>query len=114
MLSLFTMSGLAQANVQVINVGRAATIFVVKLAANSTTGYQWSVVSFDKNLLSLDASDYQKSASNLIGSGGEMVYTFSLKKGKVYPSKTDLVFKYARSWEVKGFRLQKVRVLFNK
>src|SRR5690348_9410371 len=68
--------------------------FVVTLAANPTTGYQWAVVSYDKNLFSLSSSKYIKPQTNLIGSGGQMVYTFILNKGKTYPKKTNLLFKY--------------------
>ena len=43
-----------------MNVNSPETSFVVKLAANPTTGYQWKVVHFDKNLLTLSSSEYQR------------------------------------------------------
>ncbi|MFI4919145.1 MAG: protease inhibitor I42 family protein [Legionellales bacterium] len=86
--------------------------FIVTLAANPTTGYQWSVVQFDKKLLTLSSSHYQKSETHLIGAGGNMLFTFSLRKGKSYPAKSDMVFKYARSWEPSAGMLKKVKINF--
>ncbi len=88
--------------------------FVVKLAANPTTGFQWSVVKYDKNLLTLSSSEYQKPQTHLIGAGGQMVFTFTLNKGKSYPDKTNLVFKYARSWEPNTATIKNVTVNFVK
>ncbi|RUR12364.1 protease inhibitor I42 family protein [Legionella sp. km772] len=87
--------------------------FVVNLAANPTTGFQWSVVHFDKDLLALSSSVYQQPDTKLIGAGGRMLFTFSLNKGKAYPQSTELTFKYARPWEKDGSAtVQKVTVKF--
>nr|WP_172653492.1 protease inhibitor I42 family protein [Legionella fallonii] len=88
--------------------------FVVKLAANPTTGFQWSVIEYDKKLLTLSGSQYQKPQTNLIGAGGQMFFTFTLNKGKSYPDKTNLVFKYARSWEPDTATIKNVTVNFAK
>jgi inhibitor of cysteine peptidase len=82
-----------------MDVVNTATSFVVSLDANPTTGYQWSLVQFDKELVTLSSSQYQKPQTNLIGAGGKMLFTFTLNKGKTYPAKTKIVFKYARPWE---------------
>lgn len=86
--------------------------FVINLAANPTTGFQWSVVKFDKNLFTLSNSQYLKSNTKLIGAGGQMRYTFNLNQGQQYPSKTQVLFKYARSWEPKTGVLKRVNVHF--
>jgi len=86
--------------------------FVVTLAANPTTGYQWKVVQFDKNLLTLTSSDYQKPQTQLIGAGGQMLFTFTLNKGKSYPENTKMVFKYARAWEPDSGTVKNVTVNF--
>lgn len=86
--------------------------FVVSLAANPTTGYQWSVVKFDKNLLTLSNSIYEKPQTNLIGAGGKMLFIFNLNKGKTYPAQTKMVFKYARSWEPDSGTIKKVTINF--
>lgn len=90
------------------------TNFVVSLEANPTTGYQWTVVHYNKQLLSLGRSQYQKAKSNLIGAGGRMLFTFNLKKGVKYPAETDLVFKYARAWEPQSSTIKTVSVQFKK
>ena len=82
-----------------MNVNKDQSSFTVTLPANPTTGYQWSVVSFDKNLLTLKESKYQAPQTRLIGAGGKMLFTFDLNQGKAYPDKTNMVFNYARSWE---------------
>ncbi|KTD67360.1 MULTISPECIES: protease inhibitor I42 family protein [Legionella] len=88
--------------------------FVVTLPANPTTGFQWKVVRYDKNLLILSNSAYEGTKTNLIGAGGQMHFTFELKKGKSYPESTVLVFKYARSWEPKTATIKKIKVNFVK
>lgn len=97
-----------------MNVNPEESSFVVKLAANPTTGFQWSVVKYDKNLLTLSSSQYQKPQTNLIGAGGQMMFTFTLNKGKSRPDKTNLVFKYARSWEPNTATTKNVTVDFTK
>jgi inhibitor of cysteine peptidase len=88
------------------------TGFVVKLPANPTTGFQWQIVKFDNRLFTLSSSQYQRQKTNLIGSGGQMLFTFTLNKGKGYPAKTTMVFKYARSWEPNTAIIKKVIVNF--
>jgi inhibitor of cysteine peptidase len=75
--------------------------FTVTLKANPTTGYQWSVIDFNKTLFTLAGKAYQKPKTNLIGAGGNMVFTFQLNKGQVYPKKATMSFSYARPWESK-------------
>ncbi len=86
--------------------------FVVTLPANATTGYQWSVVTFDNALLTLDKSNYLAPNTKLIGAGGQMQYTFSLNKGKQYSAQTSMLFKYARAWEPDSAMLKKVTIRF--
>lgn len=112
--SILTLSAFAQANDSIsINVNKNQSSFVVNLPANPTTGYQWSVLKFDKDLLTLSDSVYQKPETQLIGAGGHMLYTFTLNKSKAYPDTTKLVFKYARPWEKNSTgSMQKVVVHF--
>ena len=76
--------------------------FDVSLEANATTGYQWQVIDFDKNLLSLSGNEYLTPKTKLIGAGGLMVFHFELMKEKQYPKETKIRFKYARPWESSG------------
>ncbi len=88
--------------------------FVVTLPANPTTGFQWSIVRFDKNLLTLRSSNYERPKTNLIGAGGQMHFTFTRQKGKSYPESTVIVLKYARSWEPDTATLKSIQVNFVK
>lgn len=101
-LILMMVVPLAQANEPIsMNVSKDQHSFVVTLAANPTTGYQWSVIQFDKQLLKLNSSAYQNPSTQLIGAGGSMLFTFKIKKTS-YPDSTKLKFKYARPWEKEG------------
>ena len=73
--------------------------FTVHLAANPTTGFQWSLLRYDEKLFELINRHYISSKVGVMGAGGEMLYTFKLKKQAKYPRKSVLEFKYARSWE---------------
>jgi inhibitor of cysteine peptidase len=106
------LSLIVHADTLSVNVEKKQSSFVVRLAANPTTGFQWSVVSYDKELFTLSASSYQKPSTKLIGAGGHSLFTFTLKKGYAYPKSTALVFKYARPWENKGGSIQNVTVNF--
>lgn len=98
-----------------IHVNAAQKNFVISLAANATTGYQWSVVQFDKSILTLSSSVYQTPQTKLIGAGGQMLFTFALNKGRSYPRMMHLTFKYARSWEKEGSgSVQQVTVYFDR
>ncbi|KTD82400.1 protease inhibitor I42 family protein [Legionella waltersii] len=96
----------------VITVDKKEPIFVVSLPANPTTGYQWSVEQFDQTLFSLTSSNYLRPQSKLIGAGGTMRFTFTLKKGIVYPNQTKMTFKYARSWEPDSASVKNVTINF--
>lgn len=96
-----------------LDVNKNEKSFNVSLAANPTTGYSWSVLDYDKNLLSLTHSEYNKPQTNLIGAGGVMIFTFTLNEGKTYPSQTKMTFRYSRPWEQEGGKIKKVVVRFN-
>jgi inhibitor of cysteine peptidase len=89
-----------------------ATSFEVTLAANPTTGFQWTVEKFDKDLLTLTDSEFERPKTKLIGAGGEMKFVFTLNKGKTYPKTTKILFKYSRAWEKGTGKEQTVVVNF--
>ena len=100
--------------VTILNVSVKKIDFEVNLAANPTTGYQWSVLQYDKKLLKLTSSTFERSKTNRIGAGGEMHFVFSLQKGKIYPASTEMKFQYARSWEQGTGVMKTVKVNFIK
>ena len=99
-----------------IDVDSSQSSFEVSLASNPTTGFQWSIVSFDKELLTLTSVSFQRPDSRLIGAGGHTLFTFSLNKGKSYPKTTSIMFKYARPWEKSSSNqtIQNVSINFTK
>lgn len=88
--------------------------FVIILPANPTTGFQWSIVNYDKDLLILSSSSFEQPKTHLIGAGGQMRYVFQLKKGKHYVGSTKLQFKYARTWEPETATVKTIKVNFVK
>lgn len=100
------------ANTMSIEVDPRSKQFQVPLSANPTTGFQWTVKKFDKQLLRLKKSEFIASKTKRIGAGGKMIFTFELLEVKSYPESTDILFQYARPWEKKDGSLQQVRVLF--
>ena len=69
---------------------------VITLDANATTGYEWQLASMvDDSLIKPVSSEYVPDNTGLVGSGGKSVWTFKA----VRAGKTQLSFKYIRSWE---------------
>jgi inhibitor of cysteine peptidase len=108
---LLCLSMIAQASDTVLmNVKRGEKKIVIPLAANPTTGYQWSIVSYNHNHLKLVGSRFKKPTTNRIGAGGQMLYTFAIKKVKKQPDSMVILFKYARPWEAKPGTMKKVTI----
>ncbi|KTC78411.1 protease inhibitor I42 family protein [Legionella brunensis] len=101
------------ADTMTLNIDKNQTQFEVTLPANPTTGYQWTVESYDKSIIKLLSSRYVAPQTKLIGAGGQMQFTFQLLKGKSYPQNTTLQFKYARPWEPETGTMKQVVVNFN-
>ena len=99
----------------VLNKERANAEFSVSLGANPSTGFQWKLSYYDKRLFRLIDSHYsikKKSAQDMIGAGGIMVFKFALKSGHDYPLHTKMSFIYARSWDPASGTLKSVRINF--
>lgn len=68
---------------------------VIKLPGNPTTGFSWSVVSYDSDVLELGRHEYFAGATNRIGSGGAFVFYFNA----IGSGETTVKLKYSRPWE---------------
>ena len=66
-LALFCSAALAE--VLQIKLKPGAQDFSFSLPANPTTGYHWSVVSYDQTLMQLKSAQYHAKTGNLIGRG---------------------------------------------
>ncbi|GGI80549.1 protease inhibitor I42 family protein [Legionella impletisoli] len=111
-LLFFIMAPVEAANTMTISADPTQPTFQVTLPANPTTGFQWSIKDYDKKRFEITNSQFVAPQKKLIGAGGSMVYTFKLQPGKTYPEKTNMLFKYARSWEPKSATYTRVIVHF--
>jgi len=74
--------------------------FQVVLPSNQTTGYQWQVDDITLGVLELVDNEYQvsdKYTTNVVGAGGEEIWTFKVKK----IARSHVVMKYRRPWDQK-------------
>jgi inhibitor of cysteine peptidase len=102
-LLLLNLVGWAAASpTQNMNVSCQVSHFTIALPANPTTGYQWKIKQYDKNLFSLQQSKYINPKANLMGAGGVMQFTFALKKCANCPEKSPIIFTYLRAWDLKS------------
>lgn len=86
---------------QTIVVNAANPTFIIQLKANPTTGYSWSTKSYDNHLLTLINYQYIAPATNLIGAGGESVWTFQVNPQALQkPMTTSIHLLYARPWDL--------------
>ena len=70
--------------------------FNIVLAANATTGYEWTV-EFDKTMIELVDRNYEVGDEELVGSGGDETFEFkALGEGEA-----EITFSYSRPWESK-------------
>lgn len=73
---------------------------VVSLAANATTGYEWSVLSTDKSF-GYPQESYVASNPNVIGGGGTSVFTWHTNTPFALGHHT-VKLQYKRDWETKA------------
>lgn len=115
LLSGFFCVGLLLANVAsgaVMRVGASQALFVVKLASNPTTGYQWKVTDYNKKCLRVKESHYLAPKRQMMGAGGQMIFTFQNLNGKGACASTPILFTYARPWESKSGVVKKIIIQF--
>ena len=96
LLSLFSCAFAEADDISNVINATAGKDFVITLDANATTGYEWQLAnSIDNNLIEFVGSEYIPNKTDLVGSGGRSVWTFKA----VQTGKTQISFKYIRSWE---------------
>lgn len=87
--------------------------FEIKLKSNPTTGYQWTVLNYDKNKFKFLGHKYIAPSSRLMGAGGVSVFSFSLISGQSYPKSTEIDFVYSQKWSPSTAMAKKIIVKFN-
>jgi inhibitor of cysteine peptidase len=75
---------------------RSGEAFVIELAANPSTGFNWELVKpLDKELLELTKTEYSGGNPALVGSGCSQEWKFMPLK----PGETSIYLQYRRPWE---------------
>ena len=111
-LSLLWSTTLSASDPKILEVDRNQPFFTINLKANPSTGYVWQPIHYDKQLLLLVDTSFVVTNRKLMGSPGISVFQFQRKASK-YPKKTQITFKYARSFEPGSETLQKIIIHFN-
>jgi inhibitor of cysteine peptidase len=94
----FIFCGLGFAQTMELKIKPNTSQFYFSLPSNPTTGYRWTLKSFDKKVIKFRQSEYQVSNPTLIGGGG--VQTFYFKVLNLNTSIDTLIeLEYSRSWE---------------
>ena len=68
---------------------------IARLPENPSTGYTWAIDETDRQLLTLDGTDYTPAEIGSIGARGQRTFTFTARQ----PGEVVLQFKYWRFWE---------------
>ncbi|MDX2345716.1 MAG: protease inhibitor I42 family protein [Legionella sp.] len=106
-----TNMALASKKVQVVRSATCA-FFDVKLSANPTTGFQWTLQSYDKTHFNVVKNEYIAPTSRLMGASGEHVFYFEQKENTACPESTVLCFRHARPWLPESAKCTEVTVYF--
>ncbi len=70
--------------------------FAVTLESNPTTGYRWRLAEpLDRDILELVTSEFERPKTDLVGAGGEEVWTFRAKRS----GETVVRLERVRPWE---------------
>lgn len=91
-------TALAKSNT--IYVDRGHSQFTIKLDSNRTTGYSWTLKSYDKKFISQVSHKYIAPNTKLIGAPGYETWVFQASPNFLKGSKiTEVTLEYARPWE---------------
>ena len=96
-----------------IKLDASCSNFKIKLPSNRTTGFQWTLESYDKAHFRCVKSDYITSDTTRMGAPGERVFYFQKKENTACPESTVLRFRHARSWEPDSGTQTEVTVHFS-
>jgi len=87
--------------------------FEVKLPANPSTGFRWTLESYDtEHFVYLETNDVP-AATTRMGAPGTRIFYFKQKDKTMCPESTALRFSYGRAWEVDSSSSTDVTVKFH-
>jgi inhibitor of cysteine peptidase len=85
---------------KMVTATKASPNFSVTVKSNPSTGYSWSITSYDKNLIKPLGHSYQTPNTRLIGASGSETFSFKvLDNGFTRPQKTQIKMQYRRPWQ---------------
>lgn len=87
--------------------------FEVKLPANPSTGFRWTLESYDTEHFIYLETDDVPAATTRMGAPGTRIFYFKQKDKTTCPESTALRFVYSRAWEVDSSSSTEVTVKFN-
>lgn len=82
-----------------ISVDASCSRFEVKLPANPSTGFLWTLDSYDTERFTYLETEYIAAPTTRMGTSGTRIFYFKPKEGINCPESTTLRFLYGRSWE---------------
>lgn len=86
--------------------------FVITLSSNPTTGYSWSLKSYDNDLIKPISRKYYPPQTKLLGAGGYEKWFFAVKPaGFIVPQITNVTLIYSRPWELQGAQASNFKVV---
>ncbi|MDF1645454.1 MAG: protease inhibitor I42 family protein [Legionellaceae bacterium] len=88
--------------------------FEVKLPANPTTGFQWTLQKYDRERFSFEKDLYVAPETKRMGASGMHIFYFKQKENAPCPESTVLCFRHARAWESESSTCTEVTVHFSK
>jgi|GEM_PF-1941572 len=86
--------------------------FDVILPANPSTGFRWTIESYDTERFAYLETEYVAATTAQIGTPGTRIFYFKPKVEAMCPESTTLRFSYGRSWEPDSSTLTEVVVHF--
>ena len=96
----------------IINIAADQKSFSIKVKAIPTTGFVWSIKTYDKELFKFEGSKYLKPKNEkLIGAPLQEIFTFKILKPFV--KKQAITLKLMRSWETKEANSQVFIIKYN-
>jgi inhibitor of cysteine peptidase len=97
---MFFVNGVVLAKNNTVYVNRDHSQFTIRLDSNPTTGYTWSLKSYDKKFISLVSHEYIPPNSKLIGAPGYETWVFQANPNFLSRSQITMIsLEYARPWE---------------
>lgn len=86
--------------------------FAVLLQSNPTTGFSWSLKSYNADLIRAISRTFYPSKTGLIGAGGYEKWVFAVRPAAfVVPQTTSITLIYARPWDLEGAQASNFKVI---